>query len=298
MLLKKHSFLIFLSFIFGLISCNVEEEDTKEKFIWDYSNSTTLTVTSYSSPVYEIKFNKTNLHIKGLPNTQDSLVINLGNLNGDELKVGTYEFGFSNFFNLSFYQNGVKKDAESGQIEITYINNRIDFNFDVVLSDGNLLKSGLGSNLNLYQKGSTVDPIDPEPGVTEIGTIIATLDGIVNNWESTDTDANFLNTSNTVSLYGSNAINTISMVLYNISSIEDLKNKVGNSYDLSTVNASLNYTLTSSSKSYFANSGTLKVISYKDNILSLSFNGELQNVLDNTDKITITNGSVNSIKVN
>lgn len=298
MIFKKFISLFFIFSIFlGFISCDAEKEDTNEVFTWEQTNVVSNTITPYDALNYTAVFNTTNLQIKGFPNLQDSIVINLGNLEGDELTVGTYEFGWSDFHNLTFFKNGNLLKAVSGFIKITYINRRIDFQFEATLSDGNKLTSGLGDNLNLYKTTGAIDITPPtDPGPTAVGTIDAKINGALFSWDDSQTSG-YINTS-TLVIGGTSAANTLLLYLHDINSEADIQSKVGQIINLTPTVGNITYVLNAGPVSYANSTATLKITEFKNKIITAEFSGNLVNNADPTDVIPLENGKVNALLLN
>lgn len=299
MLLNKFSvFLVFISLLGTMISCDVDEEDTNEVFQWEHVQGSGLgaTIINYNSPSYSISKTPTNLKIIGYPNNQDSLIINLGNLEGHELTIGNYKLGLNNFFNLSFFKNGAVYNATEGYVNVSYLNNRIDFDFDVDLSNGTRLESGLADNLLL----NNVDtPGTVAPPVQEIGTIEATINGAKFLWDKSECIATFNSTPKYLNIAGTAVSNNITMAFANIDSPAKLASKVGQTVQLGTSEYLINYVTTGGVTSgYGATSGQVHFVSFDNNILTLTFQGEFTNILDPNDKIPFTQGEVKAILVN
>lgn len=299
MFLNKFSiFLVFISLLGSVISCNVEEEDVNEVFTWDYVQGfgTGAITENYSSPNYTITTDPTNHKIVGYPNTQDSLVINLGNLLGSELTVGEYKLGINDFITLSFYKNGVVHEATSGAININYINSRIDFDFDVEFANGNSLTNGFGDNL-LINNVDTPTVVDPP--VVEVGTIESTINGAKFTWSNNETNATFVAFPQHLTISGVSISNNISMAFQQIDSPAKLTSLIGQTVQLGTLGNIINYTTTGGiPAAYQSTSGQASFVSYSNNILTMTFSGEFTNVLDATDKIPFSNGEVKAILVN
>jgi len=299
MLLNKFSvFLVFISLLGSVISCNVEEEEVDEVFKWEHVTGfgTAAPVVSYSSPEYKISKTKTNLRIVGYPNTQDSIVINLGNLEGNELTIGEYGFGINNFFNLSFFKNGTVYNATEGSINVTYLNSRIDFNFDVDLSNGTRLTNGLGDNLLLNNEGT---PGTVQPPVVEIGTIEATINGALFTWDDSECNAAFTISPQYLGINGISTSNIISMAFTEIDSPNKLSTLVGQTVQLGLSGNILNYSTTGGTMTnYIAESGQAYFSSYSNNILSINFSGIFIVNGNPAEKIPFTNGQVKAIFVN
>jgi len=302
MRLNKFSvFLLFISLLASMISCNVEEEDDKEVFQWEQITGfgATATTESFNSPNYNVTKSITNLKIVGYPNSTDSVVINLGNLEGDELTIGEYKFGFNSFFNLSFFKDGIVYNATSGLINVTYLNNRIDFDFDVELSNGTRLSNGLGDNLLLSNSDIGPGSGDGEPPVTEIGTIEATINGAHFLWDKSESVATFTANPGYLAINGTSSANAISMAFTEITSSGKLSTLVGQTVQLGLSSNLISYaTYGGTTENYITESGQAYFSSYSDNILSISFTGMLINPLDPTVKIPVENGEVKAIFVN
>ncbi len=295
---KFSIFLVFITLLGSVFSCNVEEEDDNEVFTWDYVQGfgTAASKVSYSSPNYTIVKSEVDHIIKGYPNAEDSLIIKLGNLQGHELTVGEYKFGLNDFFTLKFYKNGAVYEATSGAINVTYLNSRIDFDFDVVLSNGNSLSNGLGDNLLLNNLDST--PVVTPP-VQEIGTIEATINGAKFTWGETQTAASFQSSPQYLLISGASVSNGISMAFTEVDSPAKLSSLIGKTISLGLSGNIINYsTMGGIPQTYISTSGVAYFSSYENNILTLTFSGEFTNGADITEKIPFVNGEVKAILVN
>lgn len=297
----SNRFSVFLVFIFllgSMISCNVEKEDTDEVFQWEHVQGGGIGVTTinYNSPSYKISKTPTNLKIVGYPNTEDSLVINLGNIEGHELTVGNYKLGLNNFFNLSFFKNGAVYNATDGYVNVSYLNSRIDFDFDVDLSNGTRLENGIADNLLL----NNIDtPGVVTPPTQEIGTIEATINGAKFLWDKSESNATFNSTPQYLNIIGSSVSNSISMAFTQIDSPAKLASVIGQTVQLGTADNLINYVTTGGvTTGYTATSGQVHFVSFNNNILTLTFQGEFTNALDPNDKIPFTQGEVKAILVN
>lgn len=299
MLLNRFSvFLVFITLLGSVISCNVEEEDVDEVFKWEHvtGSGTAETVENYTSPNYKVTTTLTNMRIVGYPNDTDSLVINLGNLEGNELTVGEYGFGINNFFNLSFFKNGAVYNATAGSINVNYINSRIDFDFDVELSNGSRLTNGLADNLLLTNEG---EPDGEKPVQEVIGTIEATINGAKFTWDKPECSATFASAPSYLAITGISVSNSISMAFTEIDSPAKLETLVGQTVQLGNSSNIINYTTTGGiAANYVTESGQAQFVSYSNNILTVNFSGVFVNGIDATDKIPFENGVVKAILIN
>ena len=303
MFLNKFSiFLVFITLLGSVISCNVDEEDVNEVFTWEYVQGfgTGQTIQNYTSPEYSIVPSDTNLRIVGYPNTDDSLIINLGTLEGSELTIGEYKLGINDFFTLTFYKNGAVYEATDGAIDVTYINNRIDFNFEAEFSNGSRLSNGVADNLLIGNADtSSTGGVTPTP-TPIIGTIEATVNGAAFLWDSLECSATFVtSTPQYLAIAGSSVSNTISMAFTDVDSPNKLSNLVGQTLQLSMTDNIINYVETGGgSPIYFASSsGEAKIVSYSDNVLTMTFSGIFADISDPTTTIPFENGEVKAIYV-
>lgn len=291
--LNFFKFLFFFIFSCLIISCDGEKEDVNEKFSWDYTINTVggQTTFEYNSPDYHILQSDSNHVIKGYPNAEDSIEIVLGNLFGHELKVGEYKFGFGDYTSLTLFRNGEVLRANSGVLNLSYINNRMDFDFEGTFLNGSFLESGIADNLLIGQEG-TSDTTDT-PTTIEIGTIEAKVDGALFKWNKEDC-LGTLNTS-ILAISGSNLANTISLTMVELSSDQKINNAIGKVLTLDGITNNLSYS--TATKTYITKSGQIRVESYKDNIITMSFNAVLANIADATDQIPVVDGKVEALKL-
>lgn len=302
---KFSIFLVFITLLIGVISCNVdvEKEEVDEVFTWEYVKGfgTAAITENHTSPTYSITPSLTNVKIIGYSNAEDSLIINLGTLEGNELTIGEYQFGVNNFFTLTFFDDGVEHKATSGSINVNYINNRIDFDFDVEFLNGNRLSNGLGDNLLIgnADTSSSVNPPPPPVPTDVVGTIEATINGAIFKWDSLACEATFTATPSYLAVTGQNLSNIISMAFTNVNDINTLSNLVGQTIPLSTTGNIINYVeLGGVTPTYYVStSGQATFVEFTDNILSMTFSGQFINASDPSIEIPFINGEVKAIVV-
>lgn len=288
---------IFLFISLGFVSCESDKESRNESFTWDLKNNTVgvNTVEPFEATEYSVFKTELSHRIVGYINSTDSLVIVLGNLKDHELTIGDYKFGFSETTRLTYFENGVPNKAKSGVCSISYLNQRISFNFDAFLTDGHLIENGIAEDLIINVEGVTGQSDTTTTTTVEVGTIEAKIDGAFFEWDKSQCSGKLF--ANTLQIDGANTANSISLYFVGLTTNELIKDAVGKTFNIGDGTTNISYIVNGSAKFYFGNSGSVKFESYENNILTLSFNANMVNNTDATDEIPLVNGKVKALKI-
>lgn len=163
MSLKRFLILSFLSiFALSMFSCNETEEETNEKFEWNYvkrkmqiqGTDTSWVIEStekYIVDEYSVLRDSNMMRIMGHTTSNDSIVIDILNSNpGKTITVGEYNISGENRYNIQFFKGTFPFISVNGYAYIQYINSRVDIEFYSPLSNGYTLENGVAENLDVY----------------------------------------------------------------------------------------------------------------------------------------------------
>ncbi|MGB0428135.1 MAG: hypothetical protein ACPGEC_04335 [Flavobacteriales bacterium] len=273
-------------------SCDVETENTNESLNWTH-NLFTSQETKSTSDYYSV-YNADGLKIVGQINATDSVVIRMGVVGTNELKVGSYLLKKNGFYTIQLHKNGNTTKALSGNIHLFRVQNRVDFDFEANLEDGTRLEFGEARNLLL----NTEDPKDSSKPTTQEGTIVADINGQTQAWNKNETYGQFAPAFEYLGLGGNSVAHSIAFSANGYTSKAEIIQDLNTTLDLNQI--TLNYTINSTNQTYTLTFGTAKFLAFNDqNELTISIeNGILDNVsAPNPAGLTIDNCLFNKVQV-
>lgn len=230
--------LICLILILGSLFSCVKEKDYPVTFQYDHNSITTPNITDYT-----LVLSDSGLYISGA-HDGDTLRIHIPKIGGNPLVVGEYTIGGNNGFYITHKSSttGVTSKANSGTLNLSYVNSYVDFTFDAVLYNGIKISNGKAKNLPFitYENYNNQDTNNtlPIPYLSNVDTltngIYAEVKDVINPFYVPAANITKTSTSSSVTYSALDGFYAIEIELK-----KPINTLVGNTYDLTQGNQDL-----------------------------------------------------------
>ncbi|MCT4664585.1 MAG: hypothetical protein N4A45_05065 [Flavobacteriales bacterium] len=212
----KRLFLSVLSlFMIGFLfqSCDNAVTEETEEFFQYYLSKSTDPVTDMGKirafQNYKSVKTDTGIYITAynIGDAYDSVEFAFKTVKGHDFLVGEYPLMFdSKVINVKFYAGDKLFSLGAGEMQVNYLNRRIDFDFEGTLTNGDRINGGMADNLVINTYGNkglngSVNKPNPEPGpdpgpdpepTGDPNTIEGNFGGNSRKWNATMVSASFI----------------------------------------------------------------------------------------------------------